>query len=278
MTQDFLYTTPAGNELPITLYGASHYGSGPCVLYVHGFKGFKDWGFVPYVGERFAESGIAFVAFNFSHNGIGADMQQFTETEKFAQNSYSLEVSEVAAMIHAVVHTDLLGSHLTGKLGLLGHSRGGGVALLSAAQSRDVDAVTTWASISTIERYDKDILKKWKAQGHHEVKNSRTGQVFQLGMDLYKDITQKGQDELNILQAAQNLHKPLLVIHGQQDESVPFFEGEQINIFAEPTLTSFQLIPGGSHTFGATHPFSESTSALDNAVASTIAFFEEHLA
>jgi len=39
-------------------------------VYVHGFKGFKDWGFVPYIGETFASKGFAFLTFNFSHNGI----------------------------------------------------------------------------------------------------------------------------------------------------------------------------------------------------------------
>ncbi len=31
-------------------------GRKPVLLFAHGFKGFKDWGFFPYASERFASS------------------------------------------------------------------------------------------------------------------------------------------------------------------------------------------------------------------------------
>lgn len=41
----------------------------PVIIFSHGFKGFKDWGHFPIVAQWFAEKGLAFVRFNFSHNG-----------------------------------------------------------------------------------------------------------------------------------------------------------------------------------------------------------------
>lgn len=47
------------------------------VVMAHGFKGFKDWGFFPWVAEGMAAAGYAVVTFNFSRNGIGADPERF---------------------------------------------------------------------------------------------------------------------------------------------------------------------------------------------------------
>lgn len=35
----------------------------------HGFKGFKDWGMFPYVGEKLS-AWLDVITFNFSHNGV----------------------------------------------------------------------------------------------------------------------------------------------------------------------------------------------------------------
>ena len=42
----------------------------PAVVIVHGFKGFKDWGFFPLVAQRLAAAGHAAVSFNFTGSGV----------------------------------------------------------------------------------------------------------------------------------------------------------------------------------------------------------------
>jgi len=41
----------------------------PVVIFSHGYRGFKDWGPFNLIAEQFAEGGLVFVKFNFSHNG-----------------------------------------------------------------------------------------------------------------------------------------------------------------------------------------------------------------
>ncbi|MGZ5283277.1 MAG: alpha/beta hydrolase family protein, partial [Bacteroidia bacterium] len=41
----------------------------PVIIFVHGFKGFKDWGAFNEIAEWYARQGFIFVKFNFSHNG-----------------------------------------------------------------------------------------------------------------------------------------------------------------------------------------------------------------
>ena len=38
----------------------------PLIIFLHGFKGFKDWGGFPYLLEKISEKGFITVAFNFS--------------------------------------------------------------------------------------------------------------------------------------------------------------------------------------------------------------------
>lgn len=277
MRKDFSFQTSLGNYIDCSLYSTLPFGDQPCVIYVHGFKGFKDWAFVPHLGESFADSGIAFLSFNFSHNGIGEDMETFTELGKFEKNTYSLEVSELQELIKATCHSDFFGGKARSGLGLLGHSRGGGVSLLAASRQAEIQAVCTWASISTVDRYSKSFVQEWDKKGFTEVLNSRTGQVFRLGHDMLKDIQKNGKKKLNILNAVKDLNRPFLILHGQSDTSVPPHEAEQLSIFANASQSSMRMIPNTNHTFGAVHPFQGSTEALDLAIGYSLDFFQKHL-
>lgn len=68
----------------------------PVLFICHGFKGFKDWGFFPVLAEKLAEAGFVTVTFNFSMNGIGEDLENFTELEKFSLNTFSREQEDLA--------------------------------------------------------------------------------------------------------------------------------------------------------------------------------------
>jgi uncharacterized protein len=277
MVKHFTHQSSAQHTLQLTLYGAELLGQSPCIVYAHGFKGFKDWAFVPPAGQYFASRGYAFLCFNFSHNGIGPDGESFTELDKFEQNTFLLEVSELQEVIRLVAHTNELGADLHAPLGLIGHSRGGGIALLTAQQQAEVKAVATWASVSTFERYPKETIEAWKAAGYQEVKNARTGQTFRLGMPILQEVERYGRTKLNILRAVQKLDRPLLVLHGEDDETVPTYEAEQINIYGDPGLTTLRLIPQAGHTFGAKHPFEGVTTPLHQVFEATADFFDEHL-
>jgi len=95
----------------------------PVVIFVHGFKGFKDWGPFPTVCARLAERGFVSIAFNFSHNGIGEDLMNFTELDRFAENTVSRELDELTDVIAEIttlenipiekneIRNDIIGLH-----------------------------------------------------------------------------------------------------------------------------------------------------------------------
>src|SRR6266511_5284140 len=77
-------------------------GTCPVVIVCHGFKGFKDFAFFPYTSQKLCERGLAVVTVNFSGNGIGDDPVNFTELEKFAQNTISQELDDLEAVVQGI--------------------------------------------------------------------------------------------------------------------------------------------------------------------------------
>lgn len=277
MNKDLNFTTEAGNAIAITLYGADKFGKQPCIIYVHGFKGYKDWGYIPYLGEKMAKAGFSFLAFNFSHNGVKTGGKEITELDKFEKNTISLEVSEILEIIYLCKSTVFFGERLRHPLGLLGHSRGGGVAILAAEKSPDVQALATWSGISTVEQYTEEMEASWKKQGYLEVINKRNGQTLRVGRKLLEDIERNARTHLNILAAVQKLRKPYLILHAEQDETVPVFQAEQLNIFADPFYSAFRLVPGATHNFSISFPFEKSNPMLEQAINITSEHFQNHL-
>ena len=108
-------------------------------------------------------------------------------------------------------------------LALVGHSRGGGTAVLQTARDSRVRTLVTWAAISSVERWPEDQRSAWRARGRTEIRNARTGQILPLYTDVLDDIEQNAET-LDIEAAAARIRVPWLIIHGTEDESVRFNE------------------------------------------------------
>jgi len=120
MNKEFRLKTKEGDFLNINTYGLENIKSSPCLILVHGFKGFKDWGFFPYTATYFADKGFFVLSFNFSHNGVDESVNDFTRLDKFAENTVSLEVSELAQIINAY-KSGFFEESVFGKICLIGH-------------------------------------------------------------------------------------------------------------------------------------------------------------
>ena len=249
----------------------------PTIVICHGFKGFKDWGFFPVLAESLAEDGYATITFNFSRNGIGADPNNFTELEQFAKNTYSHELSDLRSVVDAI-STGVVGKNIVDpeKIGLLGHSRGGGVALLHAAEDERIQCVATWSAIAKVDRYSDDIIKQWEKEGYIEMENKRTNQMMRLNKEFITDI-KKNSKKLNILKAAENLKIPALIVHGDNDESVPMSEADEIYSKLDGYGNELEIIEGGTHTFGIRHPVEGVTPEFETVVDLTEIFFDKNL-
>ena len=276
MSKDFILITSQNEKLRITAYGFENAGISPCIILVHGFKGFKDWGFGPYIGKYLSKQGFFVITFNFSHNGVGESLTEFTELDKFADNTFSLEINELNELISSYLNGEFC-EVKNSKVGLLGHSRGGAISLLTAAKNKSVNTVATWSAVSKLDRYSERQKEKWRKKGVFEVLNTRTKQVMKLNVSLLKDIEQNRDDSLNIERAVRELGKPLFIAQGEQDLAVPFEEGEKLFEWADKRLTKFYPIENTGHTFDIQHPFKGSNDKFDALLNRTSEFFKNHL-
>jgi dienelactone hydrolase len=246
----------------------------PAVVVIHGFKGFKDWGMFPPLAERLAQAGLTAVSLNLSGSGVD-DAGDFSLPELFGHNTFSAELQDIQEVLDTLFRGQL-GVAEPSSLGLLGHSRGGGTAVLHAAVDLRVNALVTWSAISRVERWPTDQRTSWRTRGHLEVQNARTGQILPLYPDVLDDI-EHNAGRLDILAAAKRIKVPWLIVHGVNDESVAFQEAESLKSASKRRQTRLLPIERGTHTFGATHPWRSSTPELDAVFDETLAWFAAHL-
>ena len=260
-----------------TIRGEVRVPEGPpptsAVVVVHGFKGFKDWGFFPHLCQRLAAAGHAVVSFNFSRNGIGSDPLEFTELDSFGTNTLSIELDEVRLILNEVFEGGLT-PRAPRKVGLLGHSRGGGQAILAAAEDPRVDALVTWAAVSHFDRWSDEAKQEWRELGRLWVMNARTGQQMPMDVSLLEDF-ETNKVRLDIPSAAGRIESSWLIVHGREDETVPSDEARALA--TEAAHARMVLVDGAGHTFQARHPFESSPPELDEALRCTIQHFEHHL-
>lgn len=276
MSRNLTLQINKNDDLDITVYGEDKTGVVPCIIVIHGFKGFKDWGFFPHTGKHLADKGFFVITFNFSHNGVGRDSLDFNEPGKFADNSVSKQLNEVNLLIESY-YSGFFGEVKNKNLGLLGHSLGGGIAVLTGASNPDVKAVTGWNAASTFDRFSSRQKKEWEENGFTEVTNSRTGQVLRINSGYLKDLEENGSDRLNVIKAAGNLNGRLLLIQAKEDLAVNPKEAEKIKESAGSKLEELVWIKSAGHTFNIVHPFDGSNEMFDEVLYSTYKFFEKQL-
>jgi uncharacterized protein len=234
------------------------------VVIVHGFKGFKDWGFFPWVAQRFFEHRLAVCRFNMSRSGIGDDPETFDRLDLFEGDTYSTQLADLRTVVaHAQAQVPGLPTFL------FGHSRGGGIALLGASEVPRLHGVAVWSPISHCDRWDDATKREWRERGFLEQLNTRTKQMMRMSAAMLDDV-ETNAARLDIVRAASALSAPLLVVHGARDESVPVEEGRRI-ADANPDA-SLIVIERASHTFNAIHPLVHVPFALIAAAEATAHF------
>jgi dienelactone hydrolase len=260
-----------GGPLRVDVRSAARAGEArPAVVICHGFKGFKDWGFFPPAAERLARAGFTAISFNTSGSGVGEDGETFDELERWGRQTFTSDLADLSTVI------DYAAAQGADGIGLLGHSRGGGTAVLQAARDRRVTSLVTWAALSTFGRWSEDDLRRWRADGRLDVVNLRTGQVLPMLLDALDDL-EANRERLDILAAARRVSIPWLIVHGTEDETVPLDDGLALKRASGARRTEMLQVPGGSHTFGVSHPWAGPTPLFDQVLDRTTAFFSASL-
>ena len=136
---------------------------------------------------------------------------------------------------------------------LIGHSRGGGISIISASENSKIKNLITLASVDTLNRFPiGEKLEEWKNQGVYYNYNSRTKQQMPHDIQFLEDYLANEQ-RFSVEKAAKNFKGNFLIIHGSEDEAVPFSAAENLHSLAENS--ELISVEKGNHTFGAKEPW-----------------------
>ena len=259
---------PGSEGMPI--YGTTHEpitGEACGVLLIcHGFKGYKDYGFLPQLAEAAAGAGLIAHRFNFSHSGMTRRVETFERPDLFEQDTWSKQVFDLHAVARAAWRGEIAGAGLP--MVWFGHSRGGDAVLLAAsgnlasAMGRQLVegdgevvqpvGLVLAAAPSKATNLDADQRALVRRVGRIASPSARTGQELYIGRPWVEQIEAHPQAH-DPVQAAAAVDCPVLIVQGGGDETVPVDAARQL-AEASGDRGRLVVIDRASHTFDAPNP------------------------
>ena len=168
--------------------------------------------------------------------------------DSFSSNTISIVLSDVNTVI---VYVSITFPYTS--IFLIGHSRGGGLAIIQAARDKRISKLITWSAIADFSSlWKKEQEKEWILTGRIFVENARTKEKMPLNSTLLDDFN-KHKADFNILNAAKKVQIPWLILHGDDDVNVKFSVAQEL---AQNQLNAeIQKIEGANHVYGASQPY-----------------------
>ena len=239
-----------GGPLRIDLYHpdpeAAALSGSEAILLCHGSRGYKDWGFIPFLASRLAEEGLHAVTFNFTDSGIRDRSGAFEEPERFRRGTYRSELEDLGRVAEWVAQR--LPQPV--RLGIAGHSRGGAIGILYAPEDPRVRCLASLAAPSRIGVWPDRYFETWRRGEPVTVGDFRTRTQLLFGPEIYQDL-ERNRPRYDVAAALERIVCPLLVVQGDRDRSVTVEEAREIASHVPSTLCELHVIEGAGHGFEA---------------------------
>lgn len=195
----------------------------PVVIFSHGFNG--CYAYQEQYGFEFSDAGICCFMFDFCGGGVNS-----TSDGNMLDMTVQSECDDLEAVIRNIKALDYVDSE---RIYLWGESQGGFVSALVAAKLQEqISGLILWFPAFVIP----DGAKSRHEAGIHEVFGVQISKRFDeeaMLIDIYEKLAQ--------------YKKPVLIIHGDQDETVPV----SYSVRAAEICENAELIvvPGAGHGF-----------------------------
>lgn len=248
-----------GRPVVTDVFYSGEEGLKPILIFCHGYKGFKDWGAWNLMAQDFAKRGFVFVKFNFAFNGGTLEKPiDFPDLDAFGENTYTKELDDLEVLIDWIYSDDFPASEVADLNGvnLMGHSRGGGIVVVKAAEDRRIKKLITLAAVSDFgDRFPKgEELSAWEQKGIAYIENARTKQQMPHLFEFYEDF-KNNEERLTISRAAKLLQIPVLIVHGTADPTVSLEDAHQLKDWI--ANSELFLLEGSDHVFESSHPWNK---------------------
>lgn len=267
------------NEHGLEILGDTHVPAGEpiaCALLLHGYKGYKDYGFIPLLAHDLCERGVIVHRFNFSTSGMTNDIETFARPDLFELDTWTRQVDDVRRVVRAVRDGEIAGAGLP--MFLIGHSRGGATALLSAGRHREELNLAGVATINAVDRccrmseQDRHAMLE---RGYTISQSARTKQELRIDAAWLREQIESTEDH-DVLGQASRCGLPACVLHGDADDAVPMDAGLAI---AHKLHTPLIVLKGSNHVLNMPNPSAKSaprSEPLLKTVDQIARFIEQH--
>lgn len=202
-------------------------------LFAHCFTCSKDIKAAREIARALSAEGLAVLRFDFT--GLGGSEGDFANT------NFSSNVDDLVSA------ADYLRAEFEAPALLIGHSLGGAAAIVAAGRMPEVKAVATIAAPAEAEHLARHI-----GEAREEIEEKGLATVtladrpFTIKKQLLDDLA-----EQNVLQCAENLKKPLLVMHAPLDRIVGIDNATRIFVAAKHPK-SFVSLDDADHLLSRT--------------------------
>ncbi len=238
----------------------AHVSKFPVILICHGLGGHKVGRYRIYVNmaHRLAQMGIGTLRIDFRGSG--------DSDGDFSEMTLEGEVSDALKALHYLHDYPQVDP---ARMGVIGRSLGGAVAVLAANKFHPIKSLCLWAPIFNGQQWQTKWEQLHSDQLHPKEKEDlMTVEGQTPGYEFYKQFfSLRMEDHLPAISA-----KPLFLIHGCKDQTVPIDHTEkyiQARLNAEAE-TKFIQLPESDHDFSPRH---ERSLVLDE----TAAWFKQTL-
>ena len=261
-----------GIQVPVTLTMPDENPgvAAPLVVLVHGHGGTRhENGAFTELASMLADVGIASIRMDFP--GCG------DSTEAFTHNNITTMLHDLDAAFEFAIARPGID---TGRIGILGYSMGGRLAMLRIADEPAYQAAVLWAPVALdgrepmvdyfggAERYEE--LRSVALRHGHVTFMTPWGQEQQLGARFFDDLERSAP-----LQAIARYRGHLLVVHGSADAAIDVSNGRIASQAALSTASAeLRIIQDADHGFGF---FDDEPDARAEVLGATVDFFAAQL-
>lgn len=246
-------------KIPATITLPEGDGPFPFVVMFHGTGSNRHEAGNGYdlLAPKLAEAGIASARFDFA--GSGDSPVDYID---YTPSSGMQDGLDVIGYMRGLDQVD------DARLGLLGWSQGGMVAMLTASRTPDVKSLVTWAGVLDMSGYAADKYDDAKANGHT---------LLEFDWRPPLNLSINWFDEVRALKLVEELGSykgAVLAIAGSVDDVVPPAVTGDIVAAAAGDNKHVEIIEGADHTFNI---FSGDMTAFDKLMQLTTDWFSKTL-
>ena len=206
----------------------------PVIIMHHGWSGSKIGPFrlFVYAAREFARNGFAVLRYDARGSGDSEGI--------FENQTIKSQIEDLEAAIGNVhnFHVD------NKKIGIIGHSQGGKIAILCAARDRRIKCIDSWAGATKSKDFYSEIyMRDLHDKGYWYIPQHG---VKQIKKKVIENV--KYEEKYNVVKEIKKLRIPIQITSGTNDDSVPFYTAKLLYKNANKPK-KLNVIKGADHLF-----------------------------